>query len=136
MTQVAAYFGSGLDDFGITTSDWSGSDGNGAFQFRAVKLDTANQGNVVLAVAGNQIYGILQNAPRANETCQVRYIGLTKVQLGGTVATGDPLTPDANGNLVKWTTGSSKYIVGRAKQAGVSGDIITAMIEATSEYFA
>ncbi len=45
------------------------------------------------------------------------------IQLGGTVAAGDPLTSDGSGHAV--TATSNNQIGGYAMQAGVSGNIIT-----------
>lgn len=139
---VPAYFGeTPLLTFANTVSDWSGSDGNGSFQFRAVIEDTANQGNVLLVSALATTFatlplGILANTPKGAaatpDTAQIVTIGETKVLLGGTVAYGDPLTVDNVGRLVKWTTGATKTIIGKARMPGVSGDVITALVNFTS----
>lgn len=124
---MAAYFGESLKSFGINaTADYSGSDGNGTFQMRAVVLDTANAGNILLAGAAVAIYGIMVSAPRLGESAQIVVLGETKVQLGGTVTAGQNLMTDANGNLVAQT--STNPIVGISRQAGGAGNIITAFI--------
>jgi hypothetical protein len=50
-------------------------------------------------------------------------LGLSQVQLGGTVAAGDRLTSDAQGRAIKATV-AGQFIVGRADQPGVLGDVI------------
>lgn len=56
--------------------------------------------------------------------------GLAAVQLGGTVAAGDPLTSDADGKAVKClgAAGAVRRIVGYADAPGVADDIIDAWI--------
>ena len=49
--------------------------------------------------------------------------GIPEVALGGTVATGDPLTSDASGKAVKATAAGNR-ILGFALVSGASGDII------------
>lgn len=126
---IPAYFGEFMRTFGITASDWSGSDTNGQFQFRAVVYDTSNQGQVLLASDPTKdIVGVLINDPRANESCQIAFIGEVKVLAGGTIAYGDPLTIDADGRFITWTTGSTNTIYGRARMPAAAKDIITAVI--------
>jgi len=126
---IPAFVGEHLRTFGITATDWSGSDGNGTFQFRAVVRDAANQGNVLIAsVPTTDIAGVLQNDPRANESCNIAFIGDVKVLLGGTVAYNDPLTIDANGRFLKAVAASGNVIYGRALMPGVLGDIISATV--------
>lgn len=53
--------------------------------------------------------------------------GISRVELGGAVAAGDPLTSDANARAVKATT-SGQRTIGRAEEPGVAGDWIDYMI--------
>lgn len=53
--------------------------------------------------------------------------GIARVELGGTVAAGDPLTSDANARAVKTTT-SGQRTIGRAEEPGVAGDWIDYMV--------
>ncbi|MFD1914121.1 capsid cement protein [Halodurantibacterium flavum] len=62
----------------------------------------------------------------AGGMCDVHRSGLAAVQLGGTVAAGDPLTTDADGRAIKAVkpgTGAVQ-VIGSADQPGVAGDII------------
>jgi hypothetical protein len=124
------YSGEMLRDFGINaTADYSGSDSHGTFQFRFLQLDTANAGNVILpAGAGQAVIGVMQNAPRLNESAQFAFIGATKVQLGGTVTVGELLMTDANGNAVAYSAATGNVAVGYSKGAGVVGDILTMIL--------
>ncbi len=63
--------------------------------------------------------------------CDVTRAGLSAVELGGTVAAGDPLTSDATGRAIKAVPASNTAmrIVGWADEPGVVGDIIDAWID-------
>lgn len=63
--------------------------------------------------------------------CDVTRAGLASVELGGTVAAGDPLTSDATGRAIKAVPASNTAmrIVGWAEEPGVVGDIIDAWID-------
>lgn len=50
------------------------------------------------------------------------------LELGGTVANGDPLKPDSSGKGVVGTVGSDK-IGARATEAGVSGTLIRVLVQ-------
>lgn len=56
---------------------------------------------------------------------------LTFVKLGGTVAAGDPLTSDSNGNAVTSAPAATvtHAIIGYAETSGVAGDIIKMNVE-------
>lgn len=99
-----------------------------AAQFSAVKLDT--NGNVILAVAAtDQVIGVLENGPKANDTADVFLRsgnGSYKIKAGGTIAIGQKLTIDSSGRAI-YVTGTptaGNEIVGVALEAGVVGQII------------
>lgn len=74
------------------------------------------------AVAGSPI-GVLQNAPASGEVAEVALQGGgAKLKLGGTVARGDFLKPNASSLGIAATAGD-KYGA-RAMASGVSGDVI------------
>ena len=52
--------------------------------------------------------------------------GLGELKLGGTVAAGDPITSDANGNGIKCVAaaGITKRVICFAEEPGVLGDVI------------
>lgn len=111
--------GIGSDYSAIASADLS------AHQYKIVK-ESATGVAVASATDLNQV-GVLQDKPTAaGQACNVRWTGLSKVRYGGTVARGDRLTSDANGNAIVATTG--KLILGIATVAGVSGDVGTILI--------
>lgn len=62
----------------------------------------------------------------AGQMLDVHRAGLVEVELGGTVAAGDPLTSNADGKAIKAVaaTGSTIWIAGYADAPGVAGDYI------------
>lgn len=66
-------------------------------------------------------------ATEAGKRVDVYTSGTQRVYYGGTVAAGNMLTSDANGAAITTTTGGD-HVVGRARIAGVAGDIGTAEI--------
>jgi Uncharacterized conserved protein (DUF2190) len=69
--------------------------------------------------------GILQNTPPAGGSCTLATHGVWKGILGGTVAKGDFVGPDATGALVKRTHADvGKYVIGRAGTSGAAGEAI------------
>jgi hypothetical protein len=68
-------------------------------------------------------------APASEELVNVALLGVAngtlRVVLGGTVAAGDMLQSNGDGTAIKLlTTTGTFYNIGRALQAGVSGDVI------------
>ncbi len=101
--------------------------------FRIVAFaDAAN--NATIAQASTQTGAFLGVSDRqgadAGGMADVHRDGLGSVELGGTVAAGDPLTADADGKAIVAVAaiGTTKRIVGYADEPGVSGDIIDAFI--------
>tara|TARA_R110002110_G_scaffold36281_1_gene121163 strand:+ start:914 stop:1294 length:381 start_codon:yes stop_codon:yes gene_type:complete len=66
----------------------------------------------------------------AGQMLDVHRAGMGEVELGGTVAAGDPLTSDASGKAIKAVAapGSTIWIMGYADAPGVSGDYIACFI--------
>lgn len=91
-------------------------------QFGIVQLSAAGQIEAGEA-ATDLLVGVLQNTPGAGEMATYRFIGTTKVKLGGTVGVGAWVTSDASGHGVATTT-DGNVVIGRALEAGVDGDII------------
>jgi hypothetical protein len=101
-----------------------------AKQYHAVK-DNGSGAAAAIAADTDVPIGILQNKPAAaGKSCTINFEGVSKVVLGGTVAKGDHLGPDASGAMVKRTLGTdtTKYVCARAGAAGVSGDVIPAVL--------
>lgn len=105
-----------------------------------VKLDASNTALVLAAGSGDQPYGIAGPYTRriALDDYDTNYIGIAGdpailiygpgdpgvfLRLGGTVAHGDFLKPDASGYGVKADTDKDKYGA-RALAAGVSGELV------------
>lgn len=96
-----------------------------AKQYFIVKLDS--NGKVALAAAATDAFiGVLQNKPKSGENAEVRLInaeGTLKVKLGGTVSKDGLVTANSSGKGVATTT-VGDFLLGRAMEAGVDGDII------------
>ena len=94
-------------------------------QFKFVKL-TSN-GIELCAAATDKPFGVLQNAPIANEAAEVLRIGVSKVKAGGTIAIGAAVGPNASGLAVAKVLGTdtTNFVAGHADEAAVSGDIIS-----------
>ena len=94
-----------------------------------MKGDTNNF--LTKATAGDRAnWGILQTAPNGSskETYgQVRLQGISMLKLAGTVAKGNYIKSDANGNGVV-TSGANDQYNAMALGAGVSGDYIPVLI--------
>lgn len=87
-----------------------------AKQFYVVKLDsTVNQ--VVLAGAGELVYGVLQNKPALAAQATVMRSGVSKCVAGAAIALGAEVAADANGKVVTATTGDRVIGVARAAAA-------------------
>jgi len=82
--------------------------------------------------------GVLQNAPKLYNSgyseAEVTVSGVTKVVAGGNISIGSVLGINASGQAVAIVPGTdtTKYILGTALTAGVSGDYVTAVINCAS----
>jgi len=90
-------------------------------QFTLVRLD-ATSGQMVPCVAGEQGF-VLQDAPSRGQEGSYALLGVTKAITGGTVRPMQPLTSDANGNIVAATDGD--FINAIALHGGASGDLVS-----------
>jgi hypothetical protein len=111
--------------------DWSAFAGAdlSTKQYTLVKWSGTASADEVVAVAGatDKPLGVLNNAPKQGEEADVAISGVVKVLLGGTVARDADIGAKADGTLIAATV-TGTYIVGRALEAGVSGQIISAVI--------
>lgn len=107
------------------TSALAGQGGSG--QFLAVAVSAAANRTVVLAsVAGQKIYGILQNKPALGEVADVGIFGVTKAMVGTAGSTrGSAQMVDATGAVTDWTSTGNKAQIGYALETGVSGQVIS-----------
>lgn len=109
---------------------------------RFAYLVTTLPGRVTQATSGQQVYGITQfgirrtpyietlgRAALVNESIGVFDDGSEcKLELGGTVSTGDRLKSDSNGKGVATTTNLDEYGA-IAMEGGVSGDQIMVKVQ-------
>ena len=100
-----------------------------------VKVGAADYGVLAAAAVGDKIIGVTTEiAAATGERCDVIHSDIADLKLGGTVARGDMLTSDASGQGVTAApaAGTNNRIGAMALIAGVSGDIIPAMITLTT----
>jgi hypothetical protein len=95
-----------------------------------VKPGTAAD-EATLAVADDKPFGVAQvkqqlNQPVAGDMVEVAVYGGCYVKLGGTVAKGDSIMPDASSKGIAATTG--KWAIGIADESGVLNDVIAIRI--------
>jgi hypothetical protein len=103
-------------------------------QFFIVQQDV--NGDVEVAEgATDLLLGVLQNNPASGEIAVYRFLGTSKVKLGGTVAIGDWVTTDSAGEGVATTT-DGNIVIGKALEAGVDGDIIEVQLSLQHLYIA
>ena len=94
-------------------------------QFRAVKQDTANPGNTVIAAAvTDRCIGIIQNNPAAGRTGNVLTMGVSKFIASGVIHVGDALGVTATGAFAAITPGvnTTIYLVGQSLSECADGD--------------
>lgn len=103
-----------------------------SYQYHCVDINTS--GNVaVLASQGAKVLGVIQNKPAAaGRGATVCIFGVTKAELDGTVTVGDELTSAATGGVEEAASGD--YVIGRALESGVSGDIISILFLGSGGY--
>ena len=104
-------------------------------QFHAVRLNVANDFRVQAMTNANAQHpiGILQDKPDIGEPATVAYIGVCKVELGGTVVRGAKLASNNAGELVtdaEVVTGGAVDLhhIGVALESGADGNIVYAYI--------
>lgn len=102
-----------------TRSYVAGSDLS-AHQFGFVSL--AADGEVDATGDGAEAAGVLLNNPTAGGAATVAYSGVVMVEAGATVTRGGNVASDAAGKAVNAAT--SDIILGKAREAGVDGQII------------
>lgn len=103
------------------------------FEFTAVDVAAASGSGLTGAAivppasAGVQAIGILQNLPKIGEAATVMVGGVSKAQLGATLATvGVKLMADTDGQLILATSGN--YVIARLLEAGVAGDVVAVLL--------
>lgn len=101
-----------------STSAMAGADLS-AKRYYAVKLNSS--GLIILAGAGENALGILQDKPESGKVGKVMCLGKSPAVYGASVTAGNSLTPDASGKLVPAT--GSDAIVAIAAESGSADEI-------------
>ncbi len=99
--------------------------------YRIVKPGTADGTLAQAAAATDALIGVMESlSPLDGERCDAIRSGIARVQFGGTVVAGDPVTADASGMGIKAApaAGSNVRIIGFAEVAAVAGDIADVLI--------
>lgn len=94
----------------------AGADFSGANkQYTFVKMSADN--TIVAAGDGDLAIGVIQNNPASGAMASVMIDGVSKVNFSASVAAGNPVASDVNGN-VQVGTASTKYRQGVVLQDG------------------
>lgn len=108
-------------------------DASGAIPAYTIVKFTSTDFQVIKAAAStDKLIGITTEIDAADtERVDVIHNGTAWVKAGGTIAAGDPITSDANGNAVAAApgTGVNAQCIGRARQAAVSGDVFEMILD-------
>jgi Uncharacterized conserved protein (DUF2190) len=97
-----------------------------ASQYCAVLLNSSSQ--LALPSAGVDVYGVLQDKPKAaGRAGSVRILGLTKMVVGAsTVTAGDKVMVDSAGKAV--TATSTNFVIGISEDTGATGTTISVLL--------
>jgi len=116
--------GEGIDQSYEISEDLS------AKRFYVMKQGTTLKSAVLADTAGEVVLGILQDTGLDGSTNVdhglVREHGESLCKIGGNISIDDPLQADTDGMAIVATT--ADYVFGRAKEAGVDGDLIRIVI--------
>lgn len=114
--------------FGFRTGTLLAAADHSANQYRCVALDAA--GKIVLAtVAGQKVIGVLQNAPLANQPCDIVHLGICPVKAGAAFANGAALMSGVTtGKPVTAATVGSTIIGFAVESAAAADEIVSALI--------
>lgn len=82
--------------------------------------------NVITATVGARIVGVQQNKPNLAAAVEIQSNGVTKIELGDTVAAGDDLAMDATGRFIPATGAAA--IVALAIVGGAVGEVGCALL--------
>jgi hypothetical protein len=92
-------------------------------QYTAVKLTT---GSLILgASTGEDIIGVLQDAPASGKSGIVMTHGITLAYFGGNVLANADLQVDASGKFITYSSGTK---VAKAMEAGAANELRTIML--------
>lgn len=109
---------------GVPAVDFAGK------RYTAVQFNA--EGDIIPAVAGGPVVGILEEPNNVGEPAQVVASGFMFAVLGATVAAGSAVMSDANGKLVAHVSAASpatNHVVGILQVGGVLNDIGTVLLK-------
>jgi hypothetical protein len=99
-----------------------------AAQYRMMDINSSGQ-IATVATKGAKMAGVLQDKPAAaGRIGALGYSGVTKVELGDTVAAGAEVISDANGAAVA-TDAADQYILGVCLEGGTVGEVGKVLIK-------
>jgi hypothetical protein len=115
---------------GVTSTTIKGFNAGAAItKNRIVKHGAADGAAIQAAAATDAMFGVSYQLDTASgATADIVVEGMAKIEYGGTVTRGDPLTSDADGKAVAATVDGSRTI-GFAQVSGVSGDFGLTSVE-------
>ncbi len=90
-------------------------------QYRLVALQSDGK----IGLGSTNAQGITQNNPLSGKAATVRHLGISRLDLNGTVAIGDPITGSAGLGVA---ASAGNQAVGFALQAGNAGDRIAVLM--------
>jgi hypothetical protein len=94
-----------------------------------VKFGSADDTVVAAAAATDLALGVSLNAAASGERVEVQLLGIAEVKAGGTIARGDYVVSDANGDAVALAAATTiKVAIGRALRAAVDNDIVDVLL--------
>ncbi len=73
--------------------------------------------------SGEFAFGVLQNNPKLNESANIRFVGITKIVLGATVADAGLVQTDNQGHAIPYASGAAIVPLGQVINGGQEGDI-------------
>ena len=109
------------------SASWPAAGDLSTKQYYLVEQNDAGE-VAVATVAGQRVIGVLQrdDAAAQGRAAAVQFGGIAKVKCGGTVDEDDWLISNASGQAIASADGG--FVIGRALEAGASGDVITVIL--------
>ena len=94
--------------------------------FFLAHMDT--DGDLVLAGAGEAVYGVIVEPGAANEPVTVQVSGLAKAIAGGSITAGQPIEADGDGKAAA-ASGAGSNTFGIARNSADAGDMVEILID-------
>ena len=96
------------------------------YQYYMLHLVGPKQLGVMTDSVGQVFYGVLQNQPTAGQICDVGIVGVTKLVAGASIAYGQQLMPNGNGQAVPWV--GDNLLVGVALESASVDELFSALV--------